>query len=259
MALSLDRKAFIDIISEGEGDIGGVMQPPPEGIWGMPPEVLQQLPGYDPDVQKKPGPSYRCLRFVPTNQNEINQSLMREWHRGRALAHLPQGWSRIRGLPYPWHYLPSHVNTAEVNARGREAELPSDFSENALDLVDSSPIELGDLGNRHAVFGQGADARKLRSRDRARRRQFGADRNFELLGTHRCRRREYSQHTRFTRRLVGWRGVRNRWPADWRFRCKQRFGRLARSGDPLAIIAARVGLLLSAKQDLLRTLDPSRY
>src|SRR6266566_4776069 len=27
MALSLDRKAFIDIISEGQGDIGGVMQP----------------------------------------------------------------------------------------------------------------------------------------------------------------------------------------------------------------------------------------
>jgi len=35
MALSLDRKAFIDIISEGQGDIGGVMQPLPEGVWGM--------------------------------------------------------------------------------------------------------------------------------------------------------------------------------------------------------------------------------
>ena len=39
MALSLDRKAFIDIISEGQGDIGGVMQPLPEGVWGMPPEI----------------------------------------------------------------------------------------------------------------------------------------------------------------------------------------------------------------------------
>jgi peptide/nickel transport system substrate-binding protein len=27
MALSLDRKAFIDILSDAEGDIGGVMQP----------------------------------------------------------------------------------------------------------------------------------------------------------------------------------------------------------------------------------------
>jgi peptide/nickel transport system substrate-binding protein len=52
MALSLDRKAFIDIISEGQGDIGGVMQPLPEGVWGMPPDILKALPGYDPDVQK---------------------------------------------------------------------------------------------------------------------------------------------------------------------------------------------------------------
>src|SRR6516164_10876494 len=50
MALSLDRKAFIDIITDGQGDIGGAMLPAPEGVWGMPPDVLQTLPGYDPDV-----------------------------------------------------------------------------------------------------------------------------------------------------------------------------------------------------------------
>jgi peptide/nickel transport system substrate-binding protein len=37
MALSLDRKAFIDILDQGQGDIGGVLQPLPEGLWGMPP------------------------------------------------------------------------------------------------------------------------------------------------------------------------------------------------------------------------------
>ena len=52
MALSLDRQAFIDILSSGQGDIGGAMLPPPEGIWGMAPEMLRELPGYDPDVQK---------------------------------------------------------------------------------------------------------------------------------------------------------------------------------------------------------------
>jgi peptide/nickel transport system substrate-binding protein len=52
MSLTLDRKAFIDIITEGQGDIGGTMLPAPEGVWGMPPDMLQTLPGYDPDVAK---------------------------------------------------------------------------------------------------------------------------------------------------------------------------------------------------------------
>jgi peptide/nickel transport system substrate-binding protein len=50
--LALDRKAFIDIISDREGSIGGAMMPPPAGSWGMPPEVVGQLPGYGPDVAK---------------------------------------------------------------------------------------------------------------------------------------------------------------------------------------------------------------
>jgi len=50
MSLTLDRKAFIDIIAEGQGDIGGTMLPAPEGVWSMPAEMLKTLPGYDPDV-----------------------------------------------------------------------------------------------------------------------------------------------------------------------------------------------------------------
>jgi peptide/nickel transport system substrate-binding protein len=51
-ALSLDRKAFVDILTEGKGKIGGAMLPPPEGLWGMPPEMLQTIPGYGGDVAK---------------------------------------------------------------------------------------------------------------------------------------------------------------------------------------------------------------
>jgi hypothetical protein len=28
------------------------MQPPPDGVWGLPAEKLAELPGYDPDVAK---------------------------------------------------------------------------------------------------------------------------------------------------------------------------------------------------------------
>jgi len=52
MLLALDRKAFLDILVEGQGSIGGALLPPPGGVWGLPPEMLQTLPGYGPDVEK---------------------------------------------------------------------------------------------------------------------------------------------------------------------------------------------------------------
>jgi peptide/nickel transport system substrate-binding protein len=52
LALALDRKSFIDILAEGQGDVGGAMQPPPAGVWGMPADFLATIPGYAPDVAK---------------------------------------------------------------------------------------------------------------------------------------------------------------------------------------------------------------
>jgi len=52
MVLSIDRKAFVDILSQGTNKIGGTMLPPPEGLWGMPPDILATVPGYSPDVEK---------------------------------------------------------------------------------------------------------------------------------------------------------------------------------------------------------------
>ena len=57
----LDRQVFIDIVSEGQSDIGG-MQPLPEGLWGTPPDILKKLLGYDPDVQKTAAiPARACI------------------------------------------------------------------------------------------------------------------------------------------------------------------------------------------------------
>jgi peptide/nickel transport system substrate-binding protein len=77
MALSLDRKAFIDIITDGQGDIGGAMLPPPEGVWGMPPTLLQKLPGYDPDVAKNRAEGRRIMQklgYGPDNRLQVKLS-----------------------------------------------------------------------------------------------------------------------------------------------------------------------------------------
>lgn len=50
MGLTMDRQAFIDILSEGKNDMGGALLPPPAGNWGLPPDKLKTVAGYGPDV-----------------------------------------------------------------------------------------------------------------------------------------------------------------------------------------------------------------
>jgi peptide/nickel transport system substrate-binding protein len=52
MSLSLDRKVFIDILTEGQGEIGGIMQPPPSGLWGMPPDLLTPFQAMIPTCRR---------------------------------------------------------------------------------------------------------------------------------------------------------------------------------------------------------------
>ena len=62
MALTLDRQAFIDILAQGAGDIGGAMQPGPDGIWGLPKERLTSAPGYAGDVEQNREEARRIMR-----------------------------------------------------------------------------------------------------------------------------------------------------------------------------------------------------
>jgi peptide/nickel transport system substrate-binding protein len=78
MSLSLDRKAFIDIVGQGQGEIAGVLQPPPGGLWGMSPDQLKDLPGYDPDVAKNRAqarPIMEKLGYNPSNALKIKISV----------------------------------------------------------------------------------------------------------------------------------------------------------------------------------------
>ncbi len=77
MSLTLDRKAFIDIISQGHGEIGGVLQPPPGGLWGMPPDQLATLPGYGADVAKSRAEAHQIMEklgYGPNNRLNIKVS-----------------------------------------------------------------------------------------------------------------------------------------------------------------------------------------
>jgi peptide/nickel transport system substrate-binding protein len=77
MALGLDRKAFVDILTEGQGNLGGVLQPPPGGQWGLPPEILQTLPGYGLDVQENRAEARKVMQalgYGPGNRLKIKVS-----------------------------------------------------------------------------------------------------------------------------------------------------------------------------------------
>jgi peptide/nickel transport system substrate-binding protein len=77
MALSIDRKAFVDILTEGQGAIGGAMLPPPEGVWGMPPDVLMSLPIYATDMQSNRGQARALMEklgYGPANRLAVTVS-----------------------------------------------------------------------------------------------------------------------------------------------------------------------------------------
>lgn len=77
VALVLDRKAFIDTLSLGTGQIGGALLAPPEGIWGMPEDVVQKLPGYDPDVAKNRAEARSIMKangYGPSNRLRLKVS-----------------------------------------------------------------------------------------------------------------------------------------------------------------------------------------
>ena len=62
MALVLDRRAFVDILSEGQGNLAIAMQPAPGGLWGMPPEMLAKMPGYGTDIAERQAKAVEIMK-----------------------------------------------------------------------------------------------------------------------------------------------------------------------------------------------------
>jgi len=74
LALTLDRDAFNSILHEGQGRIAGPMLPPPDGVWGLPPEEAAKLYGYGPDVtarREEARAIMRTLGYGPENRLKI--------------------------------------------------------------------------------------------------------------------------------------------------------------------------------------------
>lgn len=77
MLLSLDRKAFIDIITQGQSDVGGVMEPAPNGVWGLPKEMYDQISGYGPDVERNRAEGRKIMEklgYGPDNKLKLKVS-----------------------------------------------------------------------------------------------------------------------------------------------------------------------------------------
>ena len=74
IALTIDRQAFVDIIADGQGAIGGVMQPPPEGVWGMAPYAMRNLTGYSTDIAASRAEARKIMEtlgYGPNNRLKV--------------------------------------------------------------------------------------------------------------------------------------------------------------------------------------------
>lgn len=51
VTLAIDREAFVAALGRDVAEIGGTMQPPRDGLWGLPADSLADIPGYGADVE----------------------------------------------------------------------------------------------------------------------------------------------------------------------------------------------------------------
>ncbi len=77
MMLALDRDAFIKILSHGTSRKAGNLMPLPEGVWGMPEEMLMSLPGYGGSQESREAEARKIMEaagYGPTKRLQVKVS-----------------------------------------------------------------------------------------------------------------------------------------------------------------------------------------
>jgi peptide/nickel transport system substrate-binding protein len=77
ISLAVDREGMMAITSHGAATVSGVMMPPPEGIWGMPPEVISKLSGYGGTMEERQAEARKLMEeagYSATNKLPIKIS-----------------------------------------------------------------------------------------------------------------------------------------------------------------------------------------
>jgi peptide/nickel transport system substrate-binding protein len=77
MTLAIDREAFSTIINGGMRHVGATMMPPPNGVWGMPEDLLRNLPGYGADPAQNKAEARKIMEklgYGPDKHLEVKVS-----------------------------------------------------------------------------------------------------------------------------------------------------------------------------------------
>lgn len=77
LALALDRTEFVRTMTDGQGLTGGAMMPPPNGVWGMPPEMLAEIDYYSTDLNSRRAEARRIMQaagYGPDKPLEVTVS-----------------------------------------------------------------------------------------------------------------------------------------------------------------------------------------
>ncbi|MGE3917605.1 MAG: ABC transporter substrate-binding protein, partial [Hyphomicrobiaceae bacterium] len=77
ISLAVDREGMLTITSHGAANVSGVMMSPPEGIWGMPDDVISKLSGYGGTLEERQAEARKIMEklgYGATNKLPIKVS-----------------------------------------------------------------------------------------------------------------------------------------------------------------------------------------